>query len=58
MICRLALPMRQWTRCRLVEPVAAWRLSAWALVLLIALHVLAFVHHQVIRKEPLLQRMR
>ncbi len=32
--------------------------SAWALVLLIALHVLAFVHHQVIRKEPLLQRMR
>lgn len=32
--------------------------SAWALVLLIALHVAAFAYHQFVLKHALMQRMR
>lgn len=32
--------------------------SAWALALLIALHVAAFIYHQLVLKHPLIQRMR
>ncbi|GAA4003704.1 cytochrome b [Comamonas faecalis] len=34
------------------------KVSALALILLIALHVAAFAYHQLVRKEALLQRMR
>lgn len=34
------------------------QVSAVALILLIALHALAFLYHQLVMKEPLLQRMR
>ena len=37
---------------------AVHQVSAVSLMLLIALHVLAFVYHQFVKKEPLLQRMR
>ena len=57
--CGLRLPQlaERWDGAKeLASGVHQW--SAWALVLLIALHVLAFLHHQFIRKEALLQRMR
>lgn len=54
---RLPQLAERWDAAKeLMSTVHQW--SAWALVLLIALHVLAFLHHQFIRGEPLLRRMR
>ena len=53
---RLPQLAQRWDAAKeLASSVHQW--SAWVLVLLIALHVLAFFHHQFMRREALLQRM-